>query len=278
MTRAIDLPPAVKRRGKNAVAVRQEKQVVVVDDPFLSMLERLAMSKDVDPAKMNAILDVKERMMNKEAEQEFNRDYLQAKLEMPRVRKDGKVEYLEDKNGPKNGAKVTAFLYAKYEHIDAAIRPIEEKYGFSRIFTTGPRVGDGGGTVVFCTLLHKSGHSIKAEMSVALDASGGKNNIQAMGSSISYGKRYTTEMLWDIVKEGADDDANSADLIDEKQFKKLKRLIEETETAEAEFIAYYAIEALDQLPKKLFSTVENILLTKKNMQLTEKLRGKNANP
>jgi hypothetical protein len=258
---------------KQEIAVKNElvaSAETIEGDQYLALIERIVLNPAVDPAKMQAILDVKERMMNKEAEQAFNRDYLAAKLKMPRVRKDGAVEYLEDKNN-KSGPKVTAFKYAKYEDIDKAVRPIEEEYGFSRMFTTGPRPGDGGGIVVYCTLLHKSGHSIKAEIPVALDVSGGKNNIQAMGSSFSYGKRYTTEMIWDIVKEGADDDANSVETIDEKQFKKLKKLIEETETVELDFIAYYGIEALDQLPKKLFPTVENILLTKKNMQLTAKL-------
>lgn len=242
------------------------------DDQFLALIERVILNPEVDPAKLNALLDIKERMMNKEAEQAFNADFLAAKKEMPRVKKNGKVEYLEDKAN-KTGPKVEAFRHAKYEDIDTAIRPIEEKHGFSRTFTTLPR--EGGGSVIECTLLHKSGHSRKAEIGVALDTSGGKNNIQGMGSSFSYGKRYTTTMVWDIITEGEDDDANSVDLIDEKQFKKLKKLIEETQTAEADFIGHYNIEALDQLPKKLFGIVENILLTKKNMQLQAKLRDQN---
>lgn len=255
--------------------VKQEQKELAEGDHMLTLIREVALRPDIDPAKLNALLDVKERMMKKEAEQLFTADYLAAKKEMPRVTRRGAVEYLEDKNGPKNGPKVTAFKYSRYEDIDKAIRPIEEKYGFSRIFTTSPRQGDGGGTIVHCTLLHKSGHAVKAEIAVALDASGGKNNIQAMGSSFSYGKRYTTEMLWDIVKEGADDDANSVELIEEKQFKKLKRLIEETKTDEVQFIGYYGIEALDQLPKKLFGTVENILLTKQVKQMKER-KGENS--
>lgn len=259
-----------------AKAGRKPKEITVAApvenaDQFLSLIERIATDKSVDVAKMEAILNLKERILDKQAEAQFNQDYLSAKLEMPRVRKDGAVEYLEDKNGPKNGPKVTAFKYAKYEDIDRAIRPVEQKYGFSRIFTTAHNPNSGGGTIVHCTLLHQAGHSIKAEIAVALDASGGKNNIQAMGSSFSYGKRYTTEMLWDIVKEGADDDANSVELIDDKQFKKLKKLIDDTETIEADFIAYYGIEALDQLPKRLYLTVENILVTKRGNILAKKL-------
>lgn len=262
-----------------------EKKEIIVQEPinltegeqYLALIERIAVNKDVDPAKMQAILDVQERIMDKQAVALFNQAYLAAKLKMPRVRKDGKVEYLEDKNN-KQGPKIEAFKYAKYEDIDKAIRPIEEEYGFSRIFTTSPRIGEGGGTTVHCTLLHKGGHSIKAEIAVALDVSGGKNNIQAMGSSFSYGKRYTTEMLWDIVKEGVDDDANSVEPIDEKQFKKLKKLIQETDTVESEFIGYYNIEALDQMPKKIFGIAENILLSKKNLQLTEKLKAQGVKP
>lgn len=257
-------------------ATKKPQNEIAVIEPaatsFLAVIKDAAKDPTCDTGKMEVLYNLHKNLLADEAKRLFTEKYMAAKLEMPRIRKDGKVEYLENKND-KAGPKVEAFRFATYENIDKQIRPIEEKYGFSRIFTTKPRVGDGGGTVVHCTLLHSGGHSIEAEISLALDMSGGKNNIQAMGSSFSYGKRYTTEMLWDIVKEGADDDANSVDLIDEKQFKKLKKLIEETGTVEADFLAYYAVEALDQLQRKLFSTVENILLTKKNMQLTEKLKG-----
>ena len=83
------------------------------------------------------------------------------------------------------GQKRKAFKFATYENIDRVIRPYLQAEGFSLSFTTAPRTADGGGAIVSGTLSHKSGHSRSASISVALDSSGGKNNIQAIGSSFS---------------------------------------------------------------------------------------------
>jgi hypothetical protein len=40
-------------------------------------------------------------------------------------------------------------------------------------------------------LSHELGHSEETTMTLPLDTSGSKNNVQAVGSSTSYGKRYT---------------------------------------------------------------------------------------
>lgn len=228
---------------------------------FMALLERAATDPLVDVGKMETLLKMKKEVLHEHRQAAFNRDYLAAKLEMPRVRKDGSVEYLEDKNN-KNSAKVKAFNYAKYEDIDKAIRPIEQKYGFARIFTTRPRATEGGGCVVHCQLLHRDGFFKEAEIGVALDASGGKNNIQAMGSSFSYGKRYTTEMLWDIVKEGADDDGNAAFAmapIDEVQFKALQDLIDEWKIDTAKFVEHLGVESLKAIPNKMYPKAMNDL-------------------
>lgn len=229
--------------------------VIVQDDPtsFLAVIKNAAQDPNCDTGKMEALLKMHKQLVADQAETNFNRDYMAAKMEMPRVRRDGQVEYAEDKNKP-DGPKKKAFKFARYEDIDKAIRPIEQKYGFSRIFTTGPRPEAGGGIVVYCTLLHKYGHSKNTEIPVALDTSGGKNNIQAMGSSFSYGKRYTTEMVWDIVKEGEDDDGQGYDIvpIDEAQFVEIQRLIEESDTDTAKFCGHLKVESLKAITNKIY--------------------------
>lgn len=228
-----------------AIAVTQERN-------FIDIIDMAIKSQDVDIVKLQALLDMQERIMKHEREASFNRDYLAAKLEMPRVTKDGAVEYAEDKNKP-NGPKVKAFNFATYENIDKVIRPIEQKYGFTRIFTTKQRGDAGGGCIVHCQLLHKDGHFKEAEIGVALDTSGGKNNIQAMGSSFSYGKRYTTEMLWDIVKEGADNDGNYDMLpIDDAQFAEISKLIKDSDTDVTRFCSHLKIESLRAMTNKLY--------------------------
>jgi hypothetical protein len=81
-----------------------------------------------------------------------------------------------------------------------------QREGFSLSFDTAPRQGEGGGIIITGTLSHVGGHKRTASIPLALDSSGGKNNIQGMGSTFSYGKRYCATALLNIITEGEDDD------------------------------------------------------------------------
>jgi hypothetical protein len=78
--------------------------------------------------------------------------------------------------------------------------------GFTLSFDSKPH--DRGITITG-TLLHRDGHSRSATMLLDEDRGPGRNNLQAMGSTLSYGKRYTAEMLLNIVREGDDKDGRA---------------------------------------------------------------------
>ncbi len=181
--RAVSMPAAEETTGGNMLAV----------------IERAAANPAIDPAKMMALLELQERMMARQGEIEFNR----ALAELPpiRVKKNGRVSLIR-----KDGTDGGTYPFAKWEDIDLIISPLLQAAGFRLIFDSAPRQGEGGGLVVTGTLLHRDGHSKSASMPLALDTGPGRNNLQAMGSTLSYGKRYTAEMLLNIVREGDDDD------------------------------------------------------------------------
>lgn len=223
-------------------------------DAFMVFLERAAADPAIDVGKMKEILGMKKEVLIEQRIASFNRDFMAARMEMPRVKKDGNLEYPVDKTKP-DGPKRKISGYAKYETIDKAIRPVEIYHGFSRSFSTAPRQGEGGGIIVTCHLLHKDGHHIEAAIPVPLDTSGGKNNLQGYGSSFSYGKRYTTTMVWDIITDGEDDDGNAAFAeapIDDAQFKAFQELIEENGVDVAKFCAFLKVESLRAIPNKLY--------------------------
>jgi hypothetical protein len=62
---------------------------------------------------------------------------------------------------------------------------------------------------VTCKLTHKQGHSEEVTLEAPLDTSGGKNNIQAMGSSVSYLERYTLLAITGLATKEQDDDGAS---------------------------------------------------------------------
>ncbi|MBL7230493.1 MAG: ERF family protein, partial [Pseudomonas sp.] len=95
--------------------------------------------------------------------------------------------------------------YALWEDINEMIKPVMAKYGFALTFRT-PR--NERGIEVEGVLSHRAGHREVTSIVLPVDASGSKNGVQAVASSVSYGKRYTAGLLLNITTTGEDDDGN----------------------------------------------------------------------
>jgi hypothetical protein len=169
----------------------------------IAAIENAALNPNVDVAKMQALLDMQERIMDRFAAMAFTRDFAAMSQEMPRIKKTKSVGYKEDKND-KNSKTVEAFKHAVIEDIDEVVRPLLYRYGFALSFSTDSR--DGGGLIVEGTLTHRDGHSKSLRLPLAIDSTGGKNNLQGMGSTASYGRRYATCLLLNIITVDEDND------------------------------------------------------------------------
>lgn len=230
----------------------------VQPDAFTAMVQTLAVSKDVDPAKLAAVLDIQMRVMEKNAEIAFNQALARISSKIPHIKKGGSVAYAD-----KSGVSKEAFTFARFEDIDAAIRPLLIEEGLSLSFSSTERAG--GGAVLTGTLSHKDGHSVSSSIPLALDTSGGKNNIQAMGSTISYGKRYTTCMLLNIVTTGEDDDgkAGGAVFITDEQQAQVEALIAETKSNPERFCEAFGVAYVGNLTPGDYAKAINMLNAKK---------------
>ena len=95
--------------------------------------------------------------------------------------------------------------YADINDILVAIRPELMKNGLA--ITQGNRYcTDSNGFYITTMLVHNSGEWIKSEVRMPI---GGKKDAQAVGSSITYGRRYGLSAILGISVE-ADDDGNRA--------------------------------------------------------------------
>jgi hypothetical protein len=189
--------------------VRAEQSTLALERTEPSPMEivaAIARDPNVPVERITQLIALQERMEARDAEKSFNRDFAAAMIEMPRVAKLGKKDMKEKGVIP----------YARYEDVDAAIRPIESRHGFARSFSTRPS-DKGSGLMMTLRLTHLAGHSITSERYCPPDAGPGRNDIQAQGSGDSYGRRYLTLGVWNVVTIGADDDANSADPISREQ-------------------------------------------------------------
>lgn len=223
---------------------------------MVQAIMHMAKDPDFDVAKFDALLKMQERTEARQAEIEFNRALARLAEQMPRVKKNGRVELL-DKNGHSKGS----YAFAKWEDIDRVIRPLMTTEGFTLSFDAQPRGSDGGGLVITGTLLHRDGHSRSASMPLALDTGPGRNNLQAMGSTLSYGKRYCAEMLLNIVREGDDDDAfrGGSEPITDEEVAELNRGLIETRSDLNRFLEYMRVDALPDIQKHQLAEARNLI-------------------
>jgi len=193
--------------GELVPAAQQSLALERTEPTPMEIVAAIARDVTVPVERLSALLDFQERLEARESEKAFNAAFAQAMMEMPRVVKRGKKDM--------GGKGVIA--YETYEDLDAAIRPIETRYGFARSFQLRPAPEGKAGSVMTLRLTHRAGHSITSERLCRPDAGPGRNDTQAEGSGESYGRRYLTKAVWNIVTIGADDDGNSADPISEQQ-------------------------------------------------------------
>lgn len=207
-------------QGMAAAAAVVER--AVVPSSLLEIISAALVDPRVDNVeKLGKLLDLQERLDARAAEQEFNRDFAQAALDMPRVTKKGVIDL---------GGSKGKIPFAKYEDIDRVLRPIEARYGFSRSFSTEPAKD---GILMTVCLAHRGGHHVKSTRFMPPDAGPGRNAMQAIGSASSYAKRYLTLDIWNIITEGQDDDASGSDPITDDQLQTIQNMLDELQMSPA---------------------------------------------
>lgn len=224
---------------------------------LLPAIIQLAKDPQVDVAKLDALLKMQRELQVDQARQEATEAFTALSAELPRVKKNGTIDLIKD------GKSKGTIAFAKWDDIDKVIRPLLVKYGFTLSFNSVSK--DGGGLTVTGELMHRSGHVRTATIPLALDTGAGRNNLQAMGSTLSYGKRYCAEMLLNIVREGDDDDGAKGGVayITPDQCEELAVLIRETSTDEKKFLSTMGVEELGQIAQAAFTAGKNMLLGKK---------------
>lgn len=235
----------------------ENKAAIVTAAPttanFLAVISKAASDPNVDVAKMHGLLDVQERMMAKQAEIDFNADFARLQEELPRISKDAKIIH--------KGKLISS--YATYEKIDEVIRPLLIRHGFGLRFNSEP---NGQTVIISATLSHKGGHGITDRIPLGIDASGAKNNVQGVGSTIAYGKRYLVGMLLNLVFEGEDDDGAASEFVPmtDQQAATIKELLHDTKADVKRFLEHYDTASVDDMDARQYDEAYNTLMTKKN--------------
>lgn len=234
----------------------------VPGDAMLAMIERAARDPSVDVDKMERLLALKERHEMQAARAAYFKAFAEMKPELPVIDRKGRIVIHEKGKDKVEANIIQETAFARWEDIDEAITPILTRHGFSLMFRSG--VAPDGKITITGILAHVGGHSEETTITLPHDSSGSKNPVQAVGSSLTYGKRYAATFLLNIRTKGEDDDGmegGATDITDE-QAETIFGLIKSTKADTAKFCATFDIKAVADLPRAKYPLALEMLNTK----------------
>jgi hypothetical protein len=225
----------------NAVVEHRDSSPVVRDQAtsLLQVIERAARDTNVDIDKMERLMQMHERVVEREAKAAYFDALAMMQPELPIIGERGGIK---DRSGNVQST------YALWEDIIGVITPILSRFGFALSFRTG---NEANCVSVTGVLSHRRGHSEQTTLVLPIDTSGSKNAVQSVGSSTSYGKRYTASALLNLRTGESDDDGTrggAGELITENQLADLKALATEVNANMVKFLAYMKVKSLADLP------------------------------
>lgn len=239
--------------NSEAALTVHNSELVSTADPMVSMIQRLAMDQNTDLAKLEKMLEMKERLEEKEARRAFSDAMAACQSEIQPV--------VRNKDNDQTKSK-----YADLAAIYDACKPIIAKHGFS--FSTFPASTERDHHMgVRWILRHEGGHEESELAEIPLDDRGmkgtaNKTQTHAFGSTVSYARRYLFCMLFDVAT-GDDDDGNtagkSAATVSAEQYISLRDRAAEAGVAEETICLAHNVSDLSVFPAKDFEAAMNRL-------------------
>lgn len=166
----------------------------------VSNLLTIAIERGAGIEQLSTLLDLQMRMSKEHARREFIRALAEFQSKVKPVLKTSAVKYA-------TGKGTTNFTFAKLGDIIQAIAPTLSECGLSVRWSS---VTAENLITVTCIISHIGGHEEQTTMSGEPDTSGGKNNIQAKGSTMTYLQRYTLNLALAVCTEDDNDGAGGA--------------------------------------------------------------------
>lgn len=241
----------------NAVVQPENKQMALAEnDSHITALAKLAAG--------GASLEVIEQMKGlvewdeaRRAKAEFNKAFSEAKAKFKSAKKTGHNKHLQSH-------------YSTLLDYDEATREALGQSGLS--WRHVPKSLPGDITSITCILAHKGGHSEEATMEAPSYSmtNNAVNKLQSVGIVATYLKRMTLASLLGLVSDAEfDNDGNGGEkheVISEHEAANLKALAEEVKANKADFLKFFKIEKLEDMPKAKLKQATQMLEAKRGQK------------
>jgi hypothetical protein len=238
------------------LAIRENEAPIAPTNALTPMdMIAQAIASGAGVEQLGKLMELQERYEASQARKAFNAAIAAAKAEMSPV--------VRNRSGH-NSKK-----YADFAAIAEAVDPILSKndLGYRFRSETGERIN------VTCILFHKGGHSEETTLAGPPDKTGNKNEVQAIGSTLTYLQRYSLVQALGLAATDDDDGVKGGDgptgPITDDQAAHLISICDEIGADKVAFCEYFKIDGIALLPADKYQRA---------IALLEKKRAKDTKP
>lgn len=236
----------------NDIVKTEDAPLVVQGETNMAQqMIKLASDPSMDVEKLKALIGMQEHMEDRDAERALSSALVEFKKNPPRIIKNMAVSF-----------KATNYKHASIDSVLRQIDPALHPYGLSYTWKIDAQPDL---VTVIGVLRHKLGASEESKFASKPDTSGGKNAIQAQGSAVTYGKRYTVLASLGLAEQGEDDDGMQGHLkqaIDDDQLNVLIDLIEKTDSNIQVLCKFFKVGSLPELANDQYGAAISMLNAK----------------
>ncbi len=229
--------------------VKKDDTALVAITPMEMISQAIAKGADVDT--IEKLMALSERYEDRKAHKSFIVAMSKFQKDAPPIEKLGKVAFESKKGGAD-----TNYNYSKLPYIIQKIKPLMIECELTHSWKTSKVEGK---TRVTCIITHIDGHSEESWLESEIDATGNKNNLQGMGSAVSYLERYTLLAALGLVTEEMDDDAQALSEISPAQCEELNKRLDDCGAGKKDFCERMGVESINKIQLKHYGKADNLI-------------------
>lgn len=214
-----------------------------------------AVERGANVKTLEKLIELHQRWETSQSRKAFDTAIAEAKAKIPVILKNREVDFTAQRSR-------THYRYEDLAEIARTVGPILASYGLAYRFRSsveGPLVK------VTCVLSHREGHFEENQLAAAMDQTGNKNGIQAIGSTLTYLQRMTLKASLGLAASD-DDDGKAAGMplpINGDQIRELLDLAKSVGAEKAALLRFFKIDALPDLPAVKFRQAIDMLNAKR---------------
>ena len=177
---------------EQALATEQESNITAMQPAEvpqgIAPMAHLIASGQVSTDQIEKIMELQERWEGNQARKAYNKAMTVFRKTVGMAQKSASNAHLRT-------------TYATFDDLVRAVSGPMGKAGFNYTFKQRQEANN---VAVICTITHADGHAESTELKSAIEGNKGINNLQALGLTVSYLKRYTLAALTGVGTEDSD--------------------------------------------------------------------------